>query len=668
MDRLVYKKETILDLLHDSDKEWFVGREPEIQMFREFIQDKDRAKRIFAVHGIGGIGKSCLLDRYREFVEKKGARFIAIDSRGFLHTPDHLCKQILFSLKERTADTADASNLVDVCCQKLNEHSERRLYVLAFDTYEELTDMDYWLREQFIPCLSSQILIVIAGRLPLPLNWRSSPSWRKFILEIQLSELNEDHVCRYLQYNGIHDLNLQRKIQHFAKGHPLTLSLLLSVIEKDDASDFSLDDSNSLHDSLVEHWLREAADDQLLLLIEAAAITRYFHQELLEYVLNRPVSASEFQSLISLSFIRSYQGRWVFHDLVKQAIEQFTRNKKPAQYEEQSGRCAKYYFHQIRKKTGGPHSYEEDWYQMMYHTRDPFFQAAYKVPEYHPSPFRVVEVDTSNLAEAQAYRDKRIKMNDEQSVEFCHLSTGGLNIPSYFINKNFQLLDLDGLHRIHPNSVRIIKNGHEETVGMTAVIPLNKATLPYLSTSAVTGHFFQSRHFEQLKTHYRDGSEVLYFRMMETEDIEDPYARSKMLRIFLSYLQQDRIIVWSSPVVDSQHAMRWLQFEEIPDLIHYDYGTELPANTFVLDLRGERFVQYIRNWLKKSGISTKENSYGFRPRENEVLELLTQCFSNKEICDRLYISEITVKKHISSILRKTNTKNRTQLLKKITIH
>jgi len=47
-------------------------------------------------------------------------------------------------------------------------------------------------------------------------------------------------------------------------------------------------------------------------------------------------------------------------------------------------------------------------------------------------------------------------------------------------------------------------------------------------------------------------------------------------------------------------------------------------------------------------------------REREVLVLLAQGASNKEIADRLVISEGTVKNHVSNILSKLQAENRTQ--------
>lgn len=47
-------------------------------------------------------------------------------------------------------------------------------------------------------------------------------------------------------------------------------------------------------------------------------------------------------------------------------------------------------------------------------------------------------------------------------------------------------------------------------------------------------------------------------------------------------------------------------------------------------------------------------------REQEIFQLIVQNLSNQEIAQKLYISEATVKTHVSSILRKTCQPNRSQ--------
>ncbi|PQV46015.1 regulatory LuxR family protein [Jejuia pallidilutea] len=49
-------------------------------------------------------------------------------------------------------------------------------------------------------------------------------------------------------------------------------------------------------------------------------------------------------------------------------------------------------------------------------------------------------------------------------------------------------------------------------------------------------------------------------------------------------------------------------------------------------------------------------------REYEVLQAISEGLSNKEIGDKLYLSESTIKTHVSNLLLKLNAKRRTQAL------
>ncbi len=74
---------------------------------------------------------------------------------------------------------------------------------------------------------------------------------------------------------------------------------------------------------------------------------------------------------------------------------------------------------------------------------------------------------------------------------------------------------------------------------------------------------------------------------------------------------------------------------------------------------GEKFiVPPIKNLLKKGGKSKSVSSSVLTARENEVLELLAEGFSNRAIAERLGVSEKTVKNHLSSIFRKIGVSDR----------
>ena len=49
-------------------------------------------------------------------------------------------------------------------------------------------------------------------------------------------------------------------------------------------------------------------------------------------------------------------------------------------------------------------------------------------------------------------------------------------------------------------------------------------------------------------------------------------------------------------------------------------------------------------------------------REQEVLRLVAAGLTNQEICDRLWLSMLTVKTHVSHLLAKTGSRDRVQLV------
>lgn len=61
-----------------------------------------------------------------------------------------------------------------------------------------------------------------------------------------------------------------------------------------------------------------------------------------------------------------------------------------------------------------------------------------------------------------------------------------------------------------------------------------------------------------------------------------------------------------------------------------------------------------------NGHPGRRNEYSLTQRENDILELLSEGRSNREIAGHLFLSEKTVKAHLAAIFRKLNVTNRTQ--------
>lgn len=77
---------------------------------------------------------------------------------------------------------------------------------------------------------------------------------------------------------------------------------------------------------------------------------------------------------------------------------------------------------------------------------------------------------------------------------------------------------------------------------------------------------------------------------------------------------------------------------------------------------GTVFAPDILDYIRTvTHIPQGDNFKGLTAREKEIVELVAQGLSNTQIAERLYISNGTVRNHISTILEKTGLEHRTQI-------
>lgn len=66
--------------------------------------------------------------------------------------------------------------------------------------------------------------------------------------------------------------------------------------------------------------------------------------------------------------------------------------------------------------------------------------------------------------------------------------------------------------------------------------------------------------------------------------------------------------------------------------------------------------------LRMSRLSNASEEYHLTKQETNIVQLIFEGKSSSEICDKLFISSATLRKHIYNIYRKTNVKSRIQLI------
>lgn len=88
------------------------------------------------------------------------------------------------------------------------------------------------------------------------------------------------------------------------------------------------------------------------------------------------------------------------------------------------------------------------------------------------------------------------------------------------------------------------------------------------------------------------------------------------------------------------------------------------AGTFVCEIDLIRHIlTRLTQWAQYNTEEAASNSQSLSERETEVLTLVARGFSNKEIAQELFLSEGTVKAHVSHIMSKLSMDRRTDLVR-----
>jgi predicted ATP-dependent serine protease len=89
------------DVLDEARRRTFVGRVRELTAFEDALAGRS-ARRVFLVHGVGGIGKSTLLGEFRAQALAAGRPAIVVDGREVDPSPDGVRAALARSLPGRT--------------------------------------------------------------------------------------------------------------------------------------------------------------------------------------------------------------------------------------------------------------------------------------------------------------------------------------------------------------------------------------------------------------------------------------------------------------------------------------------------------------------------------------------------------------------------------------
>lgn len=122
-------------------------------------------------------------------------------------------------------------------------------------------------------------------------------------------------------------------------------------------------------------------------------------------------------------------------------------------------------------------------------------------------------------------------------------------------------------------------------------------------------------------------------------------------------------VLFLTTFVDDKYITKALQLGAKGYIVKQDYETIIPALNAVYsgqNVYGSEIMEKIPE-LMKAEPSFDYSAHNITEKEYEIITLVAQGLSNKEISARLFLSEGTVRNYLSGILEKLQLRDRTQL-------
>lgn len=292
----------------------FVGRTTELDTFDHMLAD-DSPARVLFLHGPGGIGKSTLLRALEMHAADQGFGVVRFDARDAPTEPAIAGPLLAAAFTGRSGGAAERA-------------------LLTIDTFETWEAIEGWLRDVYVPSLPAATRVLIAGRRPPGLRWRTDPGWHGGLVHVELRPFSRDECVEYLRRRAVPEDAFARAAQ-VSRGHPLLLALIADAVETAPPDEPSpMPESERLEEmlaELAEHLAPAALSPEERAALDLVALAHRADERLIEEVL--AVDAARAAELCDwlrrLSFVE-VDPRGLFpHDVMRLALRASFQRREP---------------------------------------------------------------------------------------------------------------------------------------------------------------------------------------------------------------------------------------------------------------------------------------------------------------------------------------------------
>lgn len=326
--------------LTQARRQRFVGRSAELELFRAALSRDVPDFAVLHLHGPGGMGKTTLLREFTQIAADAGRTHLLLDGRHLDASPAGFLTALQLALR-----LPPEANPLEAVANLPN-------LILLLDTYELLSPLDGWLRENFLPQLPERALVVIAGRQPPPAAWRADDGWGELTRIISLRNLRPDESAGYLRDQDVPEDEVEH-ILGVTYGHPLALSLAADLFRQNkDARAFDLKQDPDIVRVLLERFVADVPNPTFRQALEICAHAFTTDEALLAHCLGADHAHAAFQWLRDLSFIEQGPFGLFPHDLVRELLEAELRWRNLPRFRELHFQVRNRIIAQIQQRSG----------------------------------------------------------------------------------------------------------------------------------------------------------------------------------------------------------------------------------------------------------------------------------------------------------------------------
>ena len=323
----------VADRLKQLRRRRFVGRRRELGQLDQCTELDGPA--VTFLHGIGGMGKSALLEVLQEQWRARGVRSIYLDARRLEPTPRGFWEALGGELGLRVGRSEPAEPEWRALSVQVTAAlaSAPGVSVLVVDHYELLRLLDSWLRADFIPQLPARVRLILSGRHPPTAGWSTTAGWQTLVASCALQALDEAEARALLESRQA-PAPLVPGIVRFAQGHPLALELALAAASERPGFDFEAPDRSRVIARLAQLFLQDLADSRVRAALEIACVVRRASRSFLTSLLGPDAAAQAIDRLGELGFVERTAEGLNLHPSVRQALEGELRAIDPIRHRE----------------------------------------------------------------------------------------------------------------------------------------------------------------------------------------------------------------------------------------------------------------------------------------------------------------------------------------------